>query len=122
MALGSSRYARSGEAMTSSKASGLSRCARSGVARQNYKKMEYYVYILKSLKNGDFYVGSTSDYKKRVDRHNAGLVKSTKGYKPWKLIEVREFTSRREAILQERFLKNRRQKEILKNKYGVVAK
>ena len=82
----------------------------------------YYVYILKSDLNGDIYVGSTENVQKRLSLHNAGKVKSTKGYRPWKLLESEEFSSRSEAVQKERFLKNHQQKEILKRKHGQVAK
>jgi len=79
--------------------------------------MNYYVYILRSLKNDDIYVGSTAYLLRRIKRHNAGNVRSTKGYRPWKLLEYQEFNSRREAIKQERFLKTHQQKEILKKRH-----
>ncbi len=77
----------------------------------------FYVYILRSLKNGDIYIGSTEDVLVRFSRHNAGKVKSTKGYRPWELLEKREFPTRGEAVQAERFLKTHQQKEILKKKY-----
>ena len=83
--------------------------------------MKYYVYILKSLKNNDFYIGSTEDIDKRFRLHNQGKVKSTKGYRPWKLLEHQEFYSRSEATRQEMFLKTHQQKEILKKKYEMVT-
>ena len=84
--------------------------------------MKYYVYILKSLRNTDIYIGSTDDLYTRIKRHNQGKVKSTKAYRPWKLLEYKEFNSRSEAVRTERFLKTGQQKEILKSKYGLVAK
>ena len=41
----------------------------------------WYVYFLK-LSNGDIYVGSTDDLKRRYSQHNAGYVLSTKAYLP----------------------------------------
>jgi putative endonuclease len=79
--------------------------------------MRYYTYILKSEKNGDYYIGSTEDVIKRLELHNKGRVKSTKAYKPWILLETHEFVSRSEAFRQEMFLKTHQQKNILKNKY-----
>ena len=79
--------------------------------------MNYYVYILKSLKNGDIYIGSTNDFSKRLEMHNKGRVKSTKGYRPWKLLEYQEFNTRSEAFQREMLLKNHQQKEILKKKF-----
>ncbi len=84
--------------------------------------MNYCVYILRSLKNNDTYVGSTENLERRIKLHNCGKVKSTKGYRPWQLLEYREFNSRTEAVKHERFLKTHQQKEILKRKYGLVAK
>lgn len=81
--------------------------------------MKYFVYFLLSLKNNDLYVGSTEDIKKRVTLHNAGKVKSTRAYRPWKLVGLEEYSSRSEAVQRERFLKSGQQKEILKKKYNV---
>ncbi|MEK7496867.1 MAG: GIY-YIG nuclease family protein [Patescibacteria group bacterium] len=81
--------------------------------------MSYFVYILQSLVNGDIYIGSTENINNRVSLHNSGRVKSTKGYKPWKLLETHEYITRSEAVKAERFFKTGQQKEILKNKYFV---
>ena len=78
--------------------------------------MKYYTYLLKSLKNNYIYVGSTQNIEKRIDLHNAGKVKLTKAYKPWKLLDYETHNSRSEAILRERFLKTYQQKKILKRK------
>ncbi len=80
-------------------------------------KYMYYTYVLKSLKNNDIYVGSAENLEKRLLEHNRGQVKSTKGYKPWILLESQTFETRSEAYKHELFLKTGQQKEILKNKY-----
>ncbi|MBI4709023.1 MAG: GIY-YIG nuclease family protein [Candidatus Portnoybacteria bacterium] len=82
----------------------------------------YFVYILRSLKNYYIYIGSTEDVCNRLNLHNRGRVKSTKAYRPWQLLEKQEFNTRSEAVKRERFLKTHQQKEILKKKYGQVAK
>ncbi len=79
--------------------------------------MKYYTYILKSLKNNNIYIGSTQNIEKRISLHNSGRVKSTKFYKPWKLLDYEIHNSRSEAVLRERFLKTHQQKEILKRRY-----
>ena len=84
--------------------------------------MRYFVYILRSSLNGDIYVGSTANLDERINSHNSGKVKSTKAYGPWDFMDSQEFQSRSEAIMQERFLKTGQQKEILRRKYGAVAK
>jgi putative endonuclease len=82
----------------------------------------YYVYFLKSSVNQDLYVGSTSDVERRLVAHNSGKVKSTKGYRPWKLLGFEECQSRSDAVRKEKFFKSHQQKELLKKKYGMVAK
>lgn len=84
--------------------------------------MKFYVYFLKSLKNEDLYVGSTANLEERVGLHNRGKVKSTKAYRSWRLLGFREYNSRSEAFRAEKFFKNHQQKEILKEKYGGMAK
>ena len=80
--------------------------------------MSYFVYVLKSQKNGDLYVGSTANIENRLRLHNSGRVKSTKGYKPWSLLEFRECESRADAVTLERHLKTGQQKELLRKKYS----
>ena len=70
----------------------------------------------------DIYVGSTAELNKRLDLHNSGKVKSTKPNKPWELLEFRTCSSRSEAVKLEKFLKSGQQKELLRIKYGAVAK
>ena len=41
----------------------------------------WYVYFLQ-LNNGDIYVGSTNDLRRRLDSHQHGRVRSTKPYLP----------------------------------------
>ncbi|MEI6947099.1 GIY-YIG nuclease family protein [Paraflavisolibacter sp. H34] len=65
----------------------------------------YYVYILESLVDGDFYKGSTSDYFQRLLRHNNGESEFTRTKVPWKLIFVQQFETKREALIREKKLK-----------------
>jgi len=46
----------------------------------------FYNYVLQSEKNNSLYVGYVADLRKRLKEHNQGLNKSTKPYRPWKLI------------------------------------
>ena len=45
----------------------------------------YYTYILKSLKNNKYYIGSAHNSNKRLVEHNSGKVKSTKLDRPWSI-------------------------------------
>ena len=76
--------------------------------------MSYYVYMLKSLdKKNITYVGYTSDIKKRIIIHNRGKgAKFTRGRR-WKLIYKEKFSSKKEAISREYYIKKNR---LLRNK------
>ena len=68
--------------------------------------MNFYVYILRSLKNGRYYIGQTKDLEKRISIHNSSKARWTKRYQPWELVHNEIFSSRSEAIKREMFLKN----------------
>ena len=82
----------------------------------------YYVYFLLSSINNDLYIGSTENLEVRLKRHNNGKIRSTKAYKPWKLLRYKTYPTRSEAVRMERFYKTHQQKDLLKKRYGVVAK
>jgi putative endonuclease len=63
-------------------------------------------YILKSVKDGKYYYGSTEDLETRLKAHNAGKVKSTKGRRPLVLHFKEEFPTKREARQRELFFKS----------------
>lgn len=65
----------------------------------------FYVYILKSDRNGRLYNGFTIDLKKRLSEHNSGLSFATKPYLPWKLVFYCAFESEDLAKDFERYLK-----------------
>jgi putative endonuclease len=74
----------------------------------------FYVYVIRSQVDGRFYVGMTANVTKRVDEHNAGRTKSTKGYKPWDLVFIEVYPSRSEARIREKYLKGGSGKEFIK--------
>ena len=50
-----------------------------------------WVYIIKSDASDRYYIGSTNDLSQRIERHNKGLVVSTKSFIPWKLVFKQKF-------------------------------
>jgi putative endonuclease len=66
----------------------------------------YKVYILQSINNSGYYIGHTGDLDKRLAKHNAGLVKSTKFKKPWKIIYAENYKTKSEACRREIEIKN----------------
>ena len=69
----------------------------------------FYVYILKSAKDSELYIGSTKDWKDRVSKHNAGKVFSTKNRRPFALVYYEAYRDEGEARLREKRLKLRGQ-------------
>ncbi len=67
---------------------------------------KYKVYILKSLKDGKYYIGSTQSIGKRMIAHENGSVKSTKFRRPLQLIYTEIFNSRKDAIEREKKIKS----------------
>jgi putative endonuclease len=45
----------------------------------------WYVYVLRSSRDNNLYVGSTNDISRRLNEHNSGKVDSTKNRKPFSL-------------------------------------
>ena len=69
--------------------------------------MSFYVYILESEQSGRWYIGMSEDPEKRLrEEHNAGRVRATKGYRPYKLIYREEYEIRAQALRRERQIKN----------------
>ncbi|MFC2084465.1 GIY-YIG nuclease family protein [Bacteroidota bacterium] len=75
----------------------------------------FFVYILKSLKSGRFYIGHTKDLARRLGEHNSGIVRSTKAYKPWRIVYTEEFVNREDAFKREVEIKTYKSGEAFKN-------
>jgi putative endonuclease len=66
----------------------------------------YYVYILLNETKTRSYTGVTDDVDKRLIEHNAGRVKSSRPYRPYKIIYTESFETLKEARQKERFYKS----------------
>ena len=75
--------------------------------------MPYSVYILKSRKDGSYYVGSTKDLEDRVERHNQGRSQYTKSKRPWNLVYSEEHPDRSSAVERENRIKGRKDKQFI---------
>ena len=80
---------------------------------------KYFVYVLKSLKDHQLYVGYTNNLENRIKRHNGGTEKSTRYRRPFELIYFEEYFSRVEAMKREKYLKTPAGGVELKKKLGV---
>lgn len=65
----------------------------------------YYVYILLSFKDLQFYTGYSANLNKRLMEHQKGKVKSTKNRRPLELAYYEACRNREDAIHREKYLK-----------------
>lgn len=63
------------------------------------------VYILKSIEYEKYYIGYTEDIEKRLKEHNRGKTKSTKAYKPYKIVHTEQYGNKSDAYKREREIK-----------------
>jgi putative endonuclease len=77
----------------------------------------FYVYVLKSKKDDDLYIGSTNDLRSRIILHNEGKVRSTKSRAPFELRYYEAYFNEDDARRREVSLKkDGRAKSILKSR------
>ena len=77
-------------------------------------EMSYFVYVLRSIDHHRNYVGFTTDVQIRVQQHNSGQTKSTKPYKPWRLLFYETFSTKKEALDREKFLKSGQGRDLVR--------
>jgi putative endonuclease len=66
----------------------------------------FYVYVLRSESDSGFYIGFSTDLKRRLSEHKRGASFATKSRNPWKLIYYEAYTEREDAEGREKFLKS----------------
>jgi putative endonuclease len=76
----------------------------------------HYVYVMRSERDGKFYVGYTSDLRKRVKPHNEGRVLSTRTRRPFELVYYEACLARGDALKREKYLKTAYGKRYIKNR------
>jgi len=67
----------------------------------------FYVYILKSSKDEELYIGSSNDLKRRLKEHQTGQSFSTKFRCPFELIYYEAYKNEKDAREREQALKLR---------------
>ena len=66
----------------------------------------YYTYILRSLKDQGYYIGSCENLEKRLGDHNRGSVKASRNRRPLVIVYTEEYATRSEAVERERQVKS----------------
>lgn len=65
----------------------------------------FFVYILRSLTDGSYYVGCTEDLNFRFNEHNNKRSKYSASKAPWELVWYGAFTNKIKAYRFERYMK-----------------
>ena len=74
----------------------------------------FYVYVLRSLRDQGFYIGSTHDLKGRFHLHNDGAVRSTRPRRPFELSFYEAYRNEYDAKRREFYLKSTKGRTTLK--------
>jgi putative endonuclease len=64
------------------------------------------VYLLRSVADDGFYIGFSTDLKRRLSQHKQGASFATRHRGPWKLIYYEAYAERADAEGRERYLKS----------------
>ncbi len=80
----------------------------------------YFVYAIKSEKRNYIYVGLTNNIQRRFSDHNKGYNRTTKPYRPFKLIYLETFDTRIEARQKEKYLKTTTGKRFLRSLNTII--
>jgi len=67
----------------------------------------HHVYVLKSQKDNELYVGFTNNIERRIKEHNNGLVSATRFRRPFDLVYYEAYRSEKDARHRELNLKLR---------------
>jgi putative endonuclease len=76
----------------------------------------YFVYVLKSEKDNNFYTGFSENLYKRIEEHDAGRVESTMYRGPFKLVYYEACLNKKDALKRERYLKTAWGKRYIKSR------
>ena len=80
----------------------------------------YYTYVLKSKKDGKFYIGWSANLRDRLIRHQKGLVVATHNRRPLELMYYEACLFRDDAIKREKALKTGFGRKYLKNRLSNI--
>ncbi len=83
-----------------------------------------YVYVIESTRDQTWYTGIALDPVRRLDDHNKGKNRFTKGHTPWKIIFTQLLPDWKQARKHEKYLKSSAGKRWLKkflNDHGGIT-
>lgn len=68
-------------------------------------KNSFFVYVIRSKVDGSYYIGQTRDVNTRLLQHNNSKSKYTNSHRPYELVYLEFFSSRKEAEVREKYIK-----------------
>ncbi|MEK7448850.1 MAG: GIY-YIG nuclease family protein [Planctomycetota bacterium] len=75
--------------------------------------VNYYVYILKSVKNHSYYIGYAKNLGNRLKQHREGLVKATRYKRPYDLVYYEVYQNGTEARQREYQIKKKKSRRYI---------
>ena len=66
----------------------------------------HYVYVLRSVRDHGFYIGYSSNLRRRLRQHTEGNSLATSYRGPWKLIYYEAYLEQADALGREKYLKS----------------
>ncbi len=76
----------------------------------------YYIYVLQSKKDKQFYTGYTNNLKLRLQQHNNGEVASTRKRVPFQIVYFEGCVNQQDATHREKYLKTAWGKRYIKTR------
>ena len=75
----------------------------------------HYVYILRSVKDGGFYIGYSANLRRRLAQHVKGDALATSQRGPWRLVYYEAYLEQADALGREKYLKSGGGRKLFKN-------
>ena len=75
----------------------------------------FYVYVLQSKSDAGWYIGYSTDLRRRLKQHQEGKSFATSYRGPWRLIYYEAYLEEADALGREKFLKSGGGRGFLKN-------
>jgi putative endonuclease len=79
----------------------------------------YFVYILRSVKTGEYYKGLTDNFERRLHEHEIGKSLTTKWRLPLEIVHVELCEMRKEARKLEKYFKSGAGREIIEELFSL---
>lgn len=76
--------------------------------------MNFVVYVLYSVEHTKIYIGYSANLIQRIYWHNNGNKGYTKRYRPWIVVHVEFYETKKQALLREKALKGGQGREWIK--------